>query len=210
MNSQRHACYGFSLVELVVAVALTALTSLLLLNLYDMGIRAWRINQAHISQQESLTRINTALRTVLANIYPMADRSAKHLVNFRGAPREMSFFARLTTANNGAMSKVVLRFAEENRQISLFVDWSNPTDSTKKSSSLLAKNLRIGEFSYFRGGEEQSGWRADWISQETLPDLIQIKIASSTLSWPPIIVHPKIDSGTFCRYDPVDNTCKAL
>ena len=179
-QSARQTEAGFTLLEMLVALMLTALAFALLpgiLRLGDRVVGAARVFDAGSSRAPALQfvreRIATALPATVRN------GQGRRVVSFRGAPEELEFVARAPMAM-GLDRAVHYRLAREAGSASgLSVAVSRPgeTDAAPLRAEPLAlqPGARV-QFRYYgrKVDEAEPRWHATWQDEAALPQLVEI------------------------------------
>lgn len=95
---------GFTLVELLVALTLLSLLSLVLVGSLRLGIGAWRRGAVHSDWVADTAIVHNHLRRLIAEAYPFyaLDGAARGHVDFEGTPTSLSFLAPTPIALGGA------------------------------------------------------------------------------------------------------------
>ena len=90
--------------------------------------------------------------------------------------------------------------------------WSPLSGKKVRHVHRLANDAREIEFLF--ATLDQNGnlaWQKDWIDETGAPALILIRVrqlAGDTVSWPELIVRPRISREPTCIYDPVSFGCR--
>ena len=191
---------GFSLIELIVSLALFAMILALLPGAFRTGKRGWE-TAAVIEQVASAEASADFLRHRLADATPFYDRdeSGRARIAFSGGPQQLSFVApsqagpsgggfyrwSIATAPAGETSALMLTMAPFS---------AVQTDATATATErVLLNGVRALRIRYF-GAEEADGeavWADEWRRSDQLPQLIEIEaetLQSRTASFGPLRV----------------------
>jgi general secretion pathway protein J len=192
---------GFTLVEMVVAMALLSLVMLVLgASIRSMGATAGRID-ARTASIDEMRVATTFLREIVG-------RAAAQLVEppatgllFSGAADGMSWVgvmpARFGAAGRYFFRVAVERTADGNAGLVLrFVPWrweqKTWPDWSQADFRVLVRDVSVVSVSY--GGDGvTSGWLPAWPTQEKrLPARVRLQLSAAGSQWPPIILamHP--------------------
>lgn len=185
---------GFTLLELVVAMALMGLVLVMLysglrmgLNSTDGGERRAEVAQRQRSVEEFLRRQLVQSMTV----YRINDRQEK-AVAFFGRSNDIEFVApMLTQLGQGGL--YWLRISVANGQLIVRFRPYLPKDSGgAERESVLLNGVSALEWAYF-GAErdhdaEPPRWRSDWSSIERRPSLVRLNLAVQGEPWPDLVV----------------------
>src|SRR5882672_8231233 len=95
---------GFTLVELLVGLALFSLLSVLLFDNVRFGLRAWRNGSVTAERFERSMIAQDLLRRMIGNLYPMivADGARQQQIDFDGTGDALSFLGNAPTVAGGA------------------------------------------------------------------------------------------------------------
>ncbi len=205
---------GFTLVELLVAVALLSLVMLGLLT----AMRSFAQTEARIDDRvrsdEDLRVTANFLRTILGTVSPRAKSGAP------GSPRQIDFAGRsdamqwigVMPARHGAGGlyrfRLFLRQATAGESAALVLEFAPyvsgfdaALDPANVRSRVMASDVGEVGFRYqddLRSGEE---WVADWSHTDRLPKRIGLSVLGSGRPWPQIVVStiPVVGPGTVAR-----------
>lgn len=193
---------GFTLVEMLVALVLLGLLSVVLFSSFRLGMRAWEAGTVSAWQTSEIEVVQTLLRKELseATQLPIGTGEARTDFTFAGFSDEVQFSApmlahlgmggyhviALSTDGPGASQDLVFRWRVYRPDMSLMDErWRDPL--------VLLHDIAGINLEYFGRyeDEETSTWRDTWDHQETLPDLIRLQVAFPTTDrrrWPELIV----------------------
>jgi general secretion pathway protein J len=192
---------GFTLIEMLVTVALLALVAMLLFGGLRFGARAWDGAQAHGAGSEEVRLVQDTLRRELESAYPRYDASdtLHPQIDFAGEPDGVRFLSHAPQALQTA-GYTHIALAEEpdgkDRQLTIHVG---------DGSSALLRHIAGVRFAYFDGASWSDDWRA-----AALPRLVRIRVVfrrGDARLWPDLIVAPQIAVDTGCIYDVSANRC---
>jgi general secretion pathway protein J len=213
----RRAPLGFTLVELLVAMALLALLSVLLVG----GLRLSR--GAVIGSEaatEKLLRTELALNVIRrqlerADPVPLGGATPP-LVGFAGDAASVVFIAppgaylalggeeitwlAIEAAPGGG--RIVLRFRPLDRTRDR---WPPALDPAAMQTVVLVDGVAHAELAYFGRAQPDADpqWWAEWHDRTALPGLIRLAIAGGGQVWPDLVVTPRlgrpVDTGLLPR-----------
>ncbi len=210
---------GFTLVELLVALSLFSLLSLVLFGSLRFGLRAWELGTAHADRVEEVMFAQNLLRRLVADAYPLFvfDDPLHPHVDFDGKARSLDFLASAPIALGGGGRSRFAFFLEQQDGRTNLVMTSKPELAHPANTSLRGKTLLIGvhslEFSYFgrKRGDRVVQWHDDWTAQPALPQLLRIGIGfpqNDARVWPDLVIGPQIAVDVGCSYDPLTKYCR--
>jgi general secretion pathway protein J len=195
----RRGTAGFTLVELLVALTLFALLSVLLFGGLRFGTRATAAGTARLEAAGELAAATGFLRAQLADAQPLTkeDPGGSKSVAFEGEAESMEF-ATLPPAHLAAGGWYALHLAPERAGGSLALkltwrlvrteQWGEPV-APPLPSTLIDHLARI-ECSYFGVGAEGEApkWHDSWHGASSLPLLVRVRLTFADGSHAPDLV----------------------
>lgn len=183
------ADFGFSLLELLVALSVLAVILVLLSQGVQFGLRTTDAQAAYRRRHEDLEAIDRTLRRMIAltdpGIYPTPP-------SLRGTAQRLSFTSELPGSITGAAQQADIALGLEGTR--LVMRWSARRHAERftplppPGETVLLDGLERAEFAYSAGGTWQTAWTA-----EQLPVLIRLTLTfpgGSRSMWPPIVAAP--------------------
>lgn len=170
---------GFTLLEMLVALALTALVALALAAGIGTTRRGW--DGIAAAGQDAAPAALALVRRQLAQAAPLvAGRSG-----FSGGPDWVGFVA---PSPSPALDGVLYRQRLEARGDGLWLTWQNLDGGTVHQRRLLAGVTPA--FAYY--GE--AGWQNSWSDPERLPRLVRLRLAGPDpkRGWPDLLAQPMV------------------
>jgi prepilin-type N-terminal cleavage/methylation domain-containing protein len=174
---------GFSLLEVLLAVALLAMITSAILGGLHLGKRAWETGRDYESVGE-VEEAAGAIASILTRAFPaaIARNDQDQSVAFRGRGDNL----RLVTSYDGGASWAGLMLTEvglSGRDLSI---WTNVfrADSWRSSDRGRAVKAVVGvetfELSYFGAPAPDAPprWTNSWIDQSTAPQLVAVKLVA--------------------------------
>lgn len=211
---------GFTVIELLVSLALMGMAATLLLQgLVTAGIVAQR-TRAGANGLEEVIAAQRVLRSAIARLRPVTRRdSAIPIVELRGTAGVLTFVAPpLDTAAPDALQRfrltrtasgdLVLYGASTRRTR---IDLSG-ADLVGWSPNTLLHGVRDLSIAYLgppRVGAER-GWQDRWWDRSTTPELIRVRVrfdAADKRVWPDLLVRPRATKYGVCRIDAFTGQC---
>lgn len=209
---------GFTLVELLVALALFSLLATLLFGSVRFGLAAWQRGSARAEHVEHSMIAQDLLRRMIGNIYPMlvADSAARPRIDFEGTRDAISFLGNAPVAAMGG-GRFRFTLSVERRQdrtdlvMSAMPELARPQASPMTTKSLLLSDIERAEFAYFgeSARERDTQWRDSWVQRSDMPRLVRIRVAfRDARVWPELLIAPRINADVNCIYDLVTKRCR--
>lgn len=189
---RRSAQSGFTLLELLVSLAILSMIGLLLAGTIQTGSLIWQRTQK-LPDQNTQTILRGKLRTWIERAVPTTRLDLRQ--EFQGQTNQFSFVTSedLPIEQAGEFSRITPRVssAEGGDALNVVIEIVNEAGDVRYSEErrLLSDTGAI-EISYFLNeGSGQGEWMNTWSDPDRLPDLISIR-ADRAASWPPFIVKP--------------------
>lgn len=210
--TERCANRGFTLVELLVALALLSIVMLAL----GTAMRSFaqtevRIDQ-HMQRDEEFRVAVNFLRTILAEMSPLAVRTAP------GAPKRIAFagagdqldwigvmparqgagglyrFRLFVRSGTDAPAALILDFAP-------LTNFDSPLDSGTPKSRVMVDGVSGVAFRYEDTTAPEAAWLSAWPYPDRLPRRVGLQIRTSAQTWPELIVTvlPAVGPGVSSR-----------
>jgi general secretion pathway protein J len=211
---------GFTLVELLVALALFSLLVTLLFDNVRFGLQAWQRGSTHAEHIEHSIVSQDLLRRMIGSLYPMlvTDGATQPRIDFEGAADAVSFLgnAPIVASGGGRFRFKVFVERQHDRTnviMSSAPELANPQDSSMATRTLLLSDIDRAEFAYFGDArtERRAQWQASWTERSDIPSLVRIRVAfrsGDARSWPELLIAPRIGADVGCVYDPITTRCR--
>lgn len=201
-----HESDGFTLVEVLVALVLLGLISMILFSSFQFGVRAWEAGSARVVQVDQVDVVQTLLRNELseASQLPVKPGVSAFESTFAGSPGELRFSGPMSVSLGlGGTHVFVLSTAGTGRDRSLVVRWQlyrpdmSLDDDKWSDPVVLMSGVTDLELTYFGATEEDERptWRDSWKEKDALPELIRLRVFfrhADPRWWPDLIVAPMI------------------
>jgi general secretion pathway protein J len=201
---------GFTLMELLVALAILGLLTALGAGLFRLSARSFERTSRRAAETAATESVQSLLRALLSRalLSPAGDRTAA----FTGAPDSLLFTATLPHAldQNGPTDIRLRTESAASNGKSLVIEWYDSTRNAWEKTVLLPA-IDEARFAYFGQAAEGTGsaWQSNWNIRTALPLAIRLDIAfakTDARSWPQLTVAPMITSNISCLHNPA-GTC---
>lgn len=211
---------GFTVVELLVALSLLSLISLVLFASLRFGILAWGRGATHTDRVEHITHTQNLLRRLIADAYPLfsTDGSNRAQVAFDGTTTSLRLLAASPIALGGAgrswfALSLDLRDGRAHVILTSKPELADRDDASTLISRALIANVERVDFSYFGRlrSDKVAQWRERWTGEGSLPELVRIRVdfpAGDARLWPELLVRPRIATDVACTYDILSKRCR--
>lgn len=203
---------GFTLVETLVALAVTSLLAAMLYQGLQLGNRAWAGLNARAAAIDEIGVAQRILRQALDQAYPLPAPTAQgYRIDFRGEARSVAFWtpppdvwrypggfipARIALNDSNGRKNLVLTLSERNGA------------QTASEDVVLLHDVADMGIEYF---SPTNGWSAAWADRPVLPGLIRLRVAfadGDRRRWPDLVVAPKITMDAECAPDALTQRCR--
>jgi general secretion pathway protein J len=209
---------GFTLVELLVALALFSLVTTLLFGAVSFGLGAWQKGSAGVEHFERASVSQELLRRLIGNLYPMRTDGGgiQPYVEFDGTNDAMSFLGDAPNVMGGARYHFKL-FVERQKDRADLRLLSQPElaqpQGALATSTVLIEDIALAQFSYLGDApsDRNNRWNESWTKRPEAPKLVRIRIAfrsDDARSWPDLLIAPRIRADVGCIYDPITMRCR--
>ncbi|HEY5337641.1 MAG TPA: prepilin-type N-terminal cleavage/methylation domain-containing protein [Rhizomicrobium sp.] len=205
---------GFTLLELLVAMVLMGLLSVVLLGSTRFGMQVWARSEDAMAHANQVRRAETVLSADLTRAYPLflGSGSSDSHVDFDGAADGITFLAP-DDAMPGALDRVAIK--TETVEDSLAVVRTSRMElstGAETGRAVLLKHVAALNMSYF--GSDKDGtapiWQKTWQDRTRLPSLIRVQIALADRPsnlWPDFTIAPRLSADVGCVFDPLTKSC---
>jgi general secretion pathway protein J len=210
---------GFTLVELLAAIGLVSLTSVIFLASLHFALKAWERGAAYADRVDRVALVQSYLRRAIEDAYPFfaVREVTTGDVDFEGTADTLRLLAPAARAlGGGGRSRLSLAVVQGRQGLDLVVtatpELAGDPASTDGAKVLLA-NVQAVELSYFGRGRssKEPTWRNQWTGETRLPGLVRIAVSfppGDTRIWPELVVAPRIGADVGCVYDPLTKQCR--
>ena len=226
MSGTKRPAAGFTLMELIIALALLALIAGLLTGALGMAARSWDSGENKAGDVGSMRQAQSFLREQLTAELPLRMKKVVEMpLLFAGERDELRYAAalpprvqeggawyfRLVIAREGDKSRLVLE-----RTYPDLTALEPPEFAPDAERSVLADGIAELAISYFGRDANATDadtptWRDRWDDRQQLPLLVKIEVRPEKgPPWPPLVVEPRRAPESACAaYDPVRHRCVA-
>ncbi|HEY2069686.1 MAG TPA: prepilin-type N-terminal cleavage/methylation domain-containing protein [Rhizomicrobium sp.] len=202
---------GFTLMELLIAMTLLALLSLVLFGGFRFGTRAWDRSESASAGGNEIRRAQDFIAHALTGAYPELQNADLHNphIFFDGRPQQVTFLTE--DSQNGGLSVMLLARQGNNLVLSETPELARDPARQTRQRRLLTD---VADFSlaYFGAARknEPPRWYPAWRNTERLPELVRVHASLSRRgpSWTDLVVAPRIAGDVDCDYDPLTKFCK--
>lgn len=218
MRAQR----GFTLIEMVVALAIVAMISVVLFESLRFGQRAHETVVDRGGSSWQVFSSQRLIRSLLEAAYPReaAPTESVPVYGLEGDGEKVSVLAAAPLAAGGAGMQ---RYEIEPRRntkgrIDLVVRWrTDPTTEAPTADSVaeetLIEDVASVQWAYMSTERDaEPAWTGQWRGRAELPRLVRLCVgfaADDPRTWPELVMSPRITDDANCAFDVVAQRCRA-
>jgi general secretion pathway protein J len=208
---------GFTLIEMLVALALMGLIAVILITSLQIGGHTWQRVMRAASSTEDIAQAQETLRLRLSSLYPddraAADMSQPSFLLSNGASLEFSGAAPDSTADGILRYQIGVSANSGALEIRSWPDKDGHLDnlSDSRAESLLSHVASMALQFWLKPDAAPGRWVDRWDSKQ-VPRLIRIDLAfsgSDQRRWPPLYIEPRVDTPANCVFDVVSRRCRS-
>jgi general secretion pathway protein J len=208
---------GFTLIEMLVALALMGMIAIILITSLQIGGHTWQRVMRTASSTEDIAQAQEILRLRLSSLYP-DDRVAgdiSHAVFLKSSGISLEFSGAAPQSTAGGILRYQIGVSTTSRALEIR-SWSDqpgqlasPSDS--RAEALLPQVASVTVQFWLKPGATPGRWVDRWDSNK-LPQLIRIDVtfaANDKRRWPPLYIEPRVDTPASCVFDVVSRRCRS-
>ena len=214
MNTPRSVASGFTLVEVLVALAVMSLIGTLLIESLRVGGHAWQQVTRRAANINEVVRAQSFLRRRLATLSPTSSSDAAQ-DSFIGERDAIEF----SSVSADHFQQGSMRFwigLSRSESANLDVRYRlQPAAPGVAPSAWVSESLvdRVASVTMEFWEAQQGGgrWIDHWNDSRNLPAVIRIEVEfanQDSRRWPPLYVEPKLDTPVTCVFDVVSRRCR--
>ena len=188
---------GFSLAELLVALALLGMISALIAGGLGLGNKIWHRAEEKSQATRGLYEAEAGLSRLLATLQPLRQGGASE-IDFKGSPDSLEGVVALPPhVGLGGLYRLRLFLDPQEHQLALsLAAHGNDLEVSGERTTVAigAAQLQIRYFGTARGSAQEQ-WQASWRNEDHLPKLLSLKITllDRQLEWPEFKVATRLD-----------------
>jgi prepilin-type N-terminal cleavage/methylation domain-containing protein len=208
---------GLTLLEVVVALAILSLCTVVLYAGMDLAMSGWRVAVHRSVDADTVLTAQQFLRARLESMSPFRPSSDDTERPVSGSPEEIEFTGPAPAAFGPGELRYRVRLRRRTTGYDIVAGWRRTWDAridrvagAEWHEETLLENVRGLEFQYLAAG---SSWQSDWAEQSGVPALVRVTVnfePTDGRRWPHLTVRPRIEADPQCEFDPVSRTCRDL
>jgi len=211
-NRERRAEKGFTLIEVLIAVALVSAIFVIVAGALQFSVRAWRNTEASLTAVRDVAFAQSILRRTLESAYPRL--AGDDRIDFVGDATGVRFVAETPNALDAPVrSRIAIRSVASEDGVAVVIEITPEFSDTRVEETLI-EGMSSVSFSYLprrRDGAGAPEWTDRWAGEARPPALVKIEAQPAKddrRRWPALIIALKTDVDAACRYDPLTNFCR--
>jgi general secretion pathway protein J len=192
---------GFTLLELLIALTLLGLITVMLYGGLHLAIRGAAIGERRAEISEQVRLIQSFIRREVSQVYPLVWRGeGKQRVAFNGGSEALHFAAILPAhRGEGGLYLVSIEAADSysaHRRLIFSYRLARPeiqdfeTKEAPQERVVLVEDIERLEFLYYgkREKEDEARWHSRWKDRKNLPRLVRLRLKTVSLVWPDLVI----------------------
>lgn len=210
---------GYTLLELLVSVAILALLVAPISGSVSIGLSSWESSHKFVEEQEHIALTRQRLESWLLRTYPL-DTSRKSLQSedmLLGDNESLEFSTSIhPDPLQDALYRVRLRLRDEALEIAAKPDFSYQNDGEDWVWDTIVDGVETLSLDYMFGLDVNNDaiWMPEWggtVDTAYLPNAVRMRVTllNKDLEWPDLIVPLKIEEQAYCEFLVNERTCKA-
>lgn len=205
---------GFTLVEMLVSLALLGMAAVLMLEGLQSGQRLWAGEASRTARGETIEAAQGSLRAKLERLRPVTRfGGSTSFADVDGSDRQLVFIAPPADVERPAAARRYRLALSDRGDLLLGSAEAGADPQGVYRDQVLLSDVRALSISYYgRGGAgEAPQWWSDWKRREAPPELVKIKAelkAGDRRVWPELVVHPAATVDTLCSIDATSGLCR--
>ena len=208
---------GYTLLELIVAVAILAFLAVPIAGSVKLGLDTWAFTHETAERQERVLLVQEKVKQLISQAYPLDSRRKSGVVEYpvEGSASAIEFSAPLLpSANQNALFRIRMALDDGAFVLSHAPDFSYLQDGVVWEEETLLEDVTSLEIQYFERTDASHNpiWLNDWgpvPGTLELPEAVSIALTfdDEELEWVPLIVKTEIEERAFCRFLTSEREC---
>ena len=206
---------GFTLLELLVAVALMALIAVPASLAVSMGIDTWKSTNKAVEDAEYIMLVRASLRRWIGSAYPFdVNRVAgEQTFPLNGSENRLVISTPLNSdASVDALYRLSLSWDTDSQNLEFKFAVDLGADLDEQAAQTLLTEIEEFEVSYLSLNSEPflPTWEASWQAKYSLPAAVRIKakFTNPKLRWEELVIPLQVVDWAHCEFDEVSRECR--
>jgi len=199
---------GFTLLEVIIAITILSLITVIIGSAFRLGIQAWGRGEKETEDGQRLRALSSLLSQQLTSIYPYRikiEGKDEDVVAFKGEPDSITFVTTMTDSSYGGLKWVqyIFRDGVLSYKEGLLPDKKFEEHiKDKNKEEIVDSHIDKFRFSYSYLLEDDE-WMESWDDEEEVPDAVKVNLSDFQ---PFVIKIPEIIYGERADASMVDDT----
>lgn len=205
---------GFTMLEMLVVLALLSLLMVVLTGTIYLGINARARVTAVAMDVQDFSSFRRILTEKLVDAYPQwISNSQASFVDFNGDATHINFLGPALETQGAGFSRYDVSLATEDGKPAIFLQAAYDEGGSQTAlTTYFAPGLARLKLAYFGPppGGGAAAWQNAWVTRPMLPTLIAIEVtfpSGDRRAWPEIVIKPEIDGDITCEIDANTHGC---
>jgi general secretion pathway protein J len=202
---------GFTLVEMLVSLALLGMAAMMMATGFSSGQRIWMSQERRAAAGQSVEAAQSLIRDRIERLHPatLFETGAAY-ADIDGDADHVDFIALPSDAERPApMRRYRLSLGDRGQ---LMLSSPDPAAGEPRSQPVLG-GVREMQISYFGPASDggSPAWQEDWSRRETPPELVRVRLSfapGDPRSWPELIIRPAASVDTLCTIMAETGRCR--
>lgn len=208
----RQTARGFTLLEVLISVALISVIFIIIAGALQFSVRAWRKADTSITAMQDVAFAQSIIRQTLEEAYPRLGGDG--YIDFTGDIDGVRFIGPTPNAiNTPTRSHITISTVDAEDGVAISIEF-RPEFTEDTVRETLIEGFSDVSFAFLppkKDGAPPPEWTDKWAGEARLPALIKIDAQphdEDMREWPTLLIAPQIDVDAACRYDPLTNFCQ--
>jgi len=224
MDRRANTQAGFTLIEVLIGIAVLAMLGTLIANGIRIGGRAWNNAERQSASSDDMVQVQNLFQRTIVRARPAYASTDPHdlTIAFTGQADSLSLMApQPGTQYGGAWVQQRFYVGRSGGSRALFaslqLDMASLADNRARPANpdVLIDHVAAVRFAYFgsAGPGQVPAWQDTWIGRDRLPDLVRIAITRDDprlRAWPDFVVGTRATANAACIYDVYANGCRRM
>ena len=206
---------GFTMLELLVSLAVLGMIGVLLASGIGKGRRLWDRMDARAARWAGIEAAQDIIRARIEAIAPLTRYDAvSPYADVNGTRDRMFFIApALPDRQPDALADYRLSMSTGSELVLSATSDIAPEKTPARDDRVLLRNVARVDFAYFGASPPDNlrRWRDEWYNRPTAPELVRLRIAfapGDPRVWPDLLVRPAATVDTQCVLNARTGQCK--
>lgn len=185
---------GFTLVELIIALALISMALALGFGALRIAARSMENTDRLVNELEQLRVVSSVVQLQLSQVRPLQESLTARQVNFSGDSQQLEFVAPAPSQGGRLMGlyRYRLRLIAADAKQQLVLDYQPYVPGVAQwpaavDTAVLMDGIKAGEFGYFGASKEApEQWQTNWRGVDHLPRMVRLALVRSAAGEEPL------------------------